>query len=315
MKILFTRNETFANEYQADSVFHGLVQLGHEVVDVPRLWYMYNDGSEGPGQFKSHTELHGRGFTMYRLLEQDLVDRTDIENKIRTGYFDLCILARADFGSPYEELILQHYPASQVIILCGKDQPDLTHHRDSTHLIGKGTYFKRELPSHILDSYPDIKPISFAFPKEKIIHPADCEKQQLLSGAKPVFKDANGVAHYSFDNELDYYKEYARSYFGETQMKGGWDCMRHYEIIAAGCVPIFRGIEYCPEHTCAFLPKEELLAVNGLIAEHGLDWFTHGTGLDVYHELQSRIFEHFKNHCTTEAMAKYVLDTHADMHR
>jgi hypothetical protein len=305
MKILFTRNETFANEYQADSVYHGLVSLGHEVVDVPELWYMYKDGRPGPGQFKSHTELHGRGFTMYRLVD-DCADRADIEDKIRNHYFDLCILARADFGSPYEDLILEHYPKSKIIIIDGKDQNDLTHHRDHRHLVKAGTYFKREL---IYDDQ-DIHPISFAFPKEKIIHPSGIVKDQLVSGAKPVFKDANGVAQYSFDNELDYYKEYSRSLFGETMRKGGWDCMRHYEIMAAGCVPVFHLIETCPKRTLTTLPTEELLAVNGLLLEYGAEWFTTEPGLTVYWELQHRIFDHFVNNCTTEALAKYVLDTH-----
>ena len=307
MKILFTRNETFANEYLADSIFHGLVSLGHEVVDVPELWYMYKDGRPGTGQYKSHTELHGKGFTMYRLLDDDShIDRTNIEEKIRSQYYDLCILARADFGSPYEQLIVDTYPDSKIITLDGRDQQNLTHYRDSQHLADRGSYFKRELP--IRDQR--IQPISFAFPKEKIIHPAGITKENLIAGATPVFKDASGVAHYSFDNELDYYKDYARSYFGKTQMKGGWDCMRHYEIMAAGCVPIFEGLEHCPEMTCTTLPKEELLAVNGLIAENGIDWFLTPIGQEVYKELQSRIFTHFINNCTTEAVATYMLDTH-----
>jgi hypothetical protein len=31
--------------------------------------------------------------------------------------------------------------------------------------------------------------------------------------------------------------------------KGGWDAMRHHEIIAAGCMPYFAEIESCPEQT------------------------------------------------------------------
>ena len=29
------------------------------------------------------------------------------------------------------------------------------------------------------------------------------------------------------------------SYFGSTKKKAGWDCMRHYEIVASGAVPFF----------------------------------------------------------------------------
>ena len=86
--------------------------------------------------------------------------------------------------------------------------------------------------------------------------------------------------------------------------------MRHYEIIAAGCVPIFEGIEHCPDTICTTLPKELLTAVNGLIADNSVEWFTTEPGLIVYAELQQQIFEHFVTNCTTEALAKYVLATH-----
>jgi hypothetical protein len=129
-----------------------------------------------------------------------------------------------------------------------------------------------------------------------------------MSGAKPI--PGSDQTKYTFDNEKDYYSDYAASYFGETMQKGGWDCQRHYEIMASGAVPIFHGIEHCPPNTCESLPKDLLLAVNGLVAEHGVEWFTTEPGLTVYNELQRQIFDHFVNNCTSEATAKYVLNTH-----
>ena len=40
-------------------------------------------------------------------------------------------------------------------------------------------------------------------------------------------------------NESDYYKDYQRSYFAITCKKGGWDCLRHYEILANAVSPTF----------------------------------------------------------------------------
>ena len=37
-----------------------------------------------------------------------------------------------------------------------------------------------------------------------------------------------------------------RSRFGVTTKKSGWDCMRHYELAASGCVPCFRDLEEKP---------------------------------------------------------------------
>jgi hypothetical protein len=297
MKILLTRNWTHENDYLSDMLLHGLRNIGHEVVDDPVLWYMYKDSD-----IEKVQKLHGRGFTTYRTLDNITVDRTNTEDKIINQYFDLVILSRADFESPYEELILKHYGPDQLIIVDGRDQENLTHWRNSTHLVGRGTYFKREL----IQPTADMHPISFAYPKEKILNTATT-KTQLLPDFTPAVA---GPTQYKYDNEQDYYQEYARSYFGETWKKGGWDCMRHYEIIASGCVPIFRGIESCPDTICTTLPKEQLTAVNGLIAEYGMPWFQ-GAGQEVYKELQLQIFNHFVENCTTEQLAKYVLNTYA----
>lgn len=295
MKILFTRNWTHENDYLSDMLLHGLRTIGHEVVDDPVLWYMYKDADVDRVE-----KLHGRGFTTYRTLDNILVDRTDIESKIRDHYFDLIILSRADFESPYEALALEHYTSKELIVIDGRDQPNLTHWRDSSHLLRRGTYFKRELETAI----PGVYPISFAFPKEKVLGPGTA-KEKTMAGAKPVTG-----GQYTFTVEAEYYQDYATSYFGETRRKGGWDCMRHYEIMAAGCVPIFENVETCPDTICTTLPKELLTAVNGLITEHGIDWFTTEPGLTVYAELQRQIFEHFVNNCTTEALANYVLTIH-----
>lgn len=44
---------------------------------------------------------------------------------------------------------------------------------------------------------------------------------------------------YGPDDEAAYHKMYQNSLFALTKKKGGWDCLRHYEILANGCIPIF----------------------------------------------------------------------------
>ena len=303
MKILFTRRLENETDHLSDMLIHGFRDLGHEVVDAPRIWHIYNDGLAGPNG-EERRQLHGRGFTLTNICDADSVDRDNIEEKIQNQYFDLVVLSRADFESMYEKLILAVYPRSKIIIIDGKDQADLTHFRDHAHLVDCGTYFKREY--YFDDSR--IHPISFSFPREKIIDRSAIVKDKIMSGARPV--PGGETAKYTFDNETDYYRDYAESYFGDTQQKGGWDCQRHYEIMASGAVPIFHNIENCPANTCTSLPKDLLLAVHGLIAEHGLEWFTTDSGLTVYTELQHQIFDHFLNNCTSTATAQYVLDTH-----
>ena len=134
-------------------------------------------------------------------------------------------------------------------------------------------------------------PITFSIPEHKIITSLP-EKKRIMSALVPGY-----LKSYIYKTEDEYYTQYKESMFAITVKKGGWDCMRHYEIMAAGCVPIFYGIEQCPEMTCTTLPKEELLAVNGLITEHGgLEWFRDtDAGQSVYYELQSRIFDFINN--------------------
>jgi hypothetical protein len=298
MKILYTRHidtnqeKRMQQDYLCDVVIHGLRSLGEEVIDVPRLWYMYkNEFGSGKNNLN---DLYGRGFTIFATLDEDLIDRTDIELKIRNRYFDLIVIARIDYGTPYLSLILENYPPSKIIILDGQDSEKIY----STYLTTCGTYFKRELRF----SDPHIFPISFAFPKEKI-QQVNYNKSKIISQIKPNYNRS-----YLFDNEKDYYNEYNESLFAYTQCKVGWDVMRHYEIMACRSIPIFYGIDVCPEYTCTTLPKKELLEILNKHLQDGFDWFTQN--LSYCYEMEEKIHQHFLKHCTTEVLAKYILDTH-----
>ena len=47
---------------------------------------------------------------------------------------------------------------------------------------------------------------------------------------------------------------YASSLYCITKKKGGWDCLRHYEILLAGCVPYFFDIGNMPRHSMVHFP-------------------------------------------------------------
>ena len=80
------------------------------------------------------------------------------------------------------------------------------------------------------------------------------EKEKLVSYIIP-----NDSKNYTFTNEIDYYEEYSKSWFAHTKKKAGWDCLRHYEIMMNGCVPIFEDLENCPINTMVNLPKKEIM--------------------------------------------------------
>jgi len=75
------------------------------------------------------------------------------------------------------------------------------------------------------------------------------------------------MSTYIYNTETDYYAEYQSSVFALTTKKGGWDCLRHYEILANGAIPIFPNIENCHPNTMKNHPKDLYLESNALYSE------------------------------------------------
>lgn len=118
---------------------------------------------------------------------------------------------------------------------------------------------------------------------------------------------------YRFTSESEYVAEYARSYYCLTFKKGGWDVLRHYEIIAAGCMPYLVDIEHTPVYTLYHMPKQLLLAARDLpgvhfncssvrvVIDHSI------FPKDVYFRLLQELLAHAHKFLTTKAMAQFVL--------
>ena len=150
-----------------------------------------------------------------------------------------------------------------------------------------------------------LHPITFSFPEEKIISEIPI-KTKLISNLIP-----GNLSTYIYTNENDYYNEYRKSFFALTTKKAGWDCMRHYEIIANGCIPYFPNIEDCPQNTMALLPM-------GLIKEGNLLYDTYknttltnlnSTDIEKCKELIVKLVKYLRKHLTTTMMGQYILDT------
>jgi len=293
MRILYISNGQ-SPDYQCDMLFHGLrSELGPELVDVERVWYMYAAEFAAGRQDKS--KLYGRGFTMFGLLGDDSgVDRTDILQKIRSKYFDLVIYGSIQRCWRFLEEVLLHYSPEQIVFVDGEDHTGIV-----PALLGRGIYFKRELGA----PNPHVRPIQFAIPEERI---ATVSKQKVKVQA---FVDPRDTRTYIYHDEADYYGDYAESLFGVTTKKAGWDCLRHYEIMANQCIPHFLDLESCPRTTMMFLPKYELLVARNLLASRGPAFFATREGLDNWSALHQRIDLAFRRHCTTRALARYVLES------
>lgn len=148
-----------------------------------------------------------------------------------------------------------------------------------------------------------LHPITFSIPEEKIINYMP-KKTKILSTLIP-----GDLTTYIYNNETEYYDEYKTSMFAITKKKGGWDCMRHYEIIANGCIPYFIDIEQCPENTIALFPKNLLIEGNKLynsFKNKNIDELTIYE-LNNYETLVMKMLNYMRQHLTTKNIAKYIL--------
>lgn len=133
-----------------------------------------------------------------------------------------------------------------------------------------------------------IYPISFSIPESKIVDSVP-EKRKTFAHIVP-----NDPSTYIFTDEASYYNDYQSSVFGLTCKKAGWDCMRHYEILANGCIPFFTDLETCPPETLTHFPKELVLAA--IKSKTPEDYIP-------------SLLAYTRKRLTCRAMAQYVFDT------
>jgi len=285
MKILYISNiglpPTFPHEdYLNDCVFHGFRTLfGSDCVDVAKNESMYKGATDG-----NRDKMYGKGFTLYGLLDDISVDRTDIESKIKHKNFDFVIYGQVTRSRPYIQLVNEHYPRKKIIMLDGEDETHFnTQYRDMS------VFFKREL------NVPDekIHPISFCIPSDLLIKKCPT-KTQMFAGT-PTNKHV-------YITEAPYYEEYQRSYFGITHKKAGWDCLRHYEILMNRCIPYFRDIYQLPERTMTHFPIDLVKRGMKLINQEKPDD-------ELYGIIDNHLYTHMVKNLTTTAMANYVIRT------
>ena len=144
----------------------------------------------------------------------------------------------------------------------------------------------------------NIYPLSYSIPLEKICHLNHVnEKKRELSLVVP---GKTGTHNYSYDSEDKYYKQYEESKYAITKKKGGWDALRHYEILANNCLPLFEDLEKCPDKTLFNFPKDKLIYVKKNY-KYICD--------EEYTAIVKDIHDYMKSNMTCESSARYLLST------
>lgn len=145
-------------------------------------------------------------------------------------------------------------------------------------------------------------PICFGIPECKIVSKIPHKK---LDFAKLI---PGNSTTYIYNDETTYYQAYRDAYYGFTWKKGGWDCMRHYEILASGCMPYFTNLALSSANTMFRLPRElitDAMYLQG-VAPGRIDFTKFNS--QKYYEILNKTIEYARTYLTTRSIAQYVLD-------
>lgn len=270
-KILYLNSPK--NDFLADSFLIGLKEIfGNKVFEFPANKFIYKKENTDT------TGMHGIGFTLYNSVKSESCIPYNEEFSLKE--FDLII-----FGDIYRQSDKylrwrKELDPKKTIILDGEDTPALWPYyfapwKKPYSLFypkphKRFVYFKREiipyrtnyyrfyklLPKFLTGKFSvpeNVFPISFSIPESKIALNSMVKTKVFAKHIvdEEVCRNVPGsVTKYAFTNEQDYYNDLQQSKFGITTKRGGWDCLRHYEIAANGAVICFKKLSQKPSE-CA----------------------------------------------------------------
>ena len=246
MRVLYLTSQ--GEDYLQDQILLGLREsLGAQVLDDPRKSVLYRNCPV------PRRELYGRGFTLWKLLDDIPLDRGDLNRRIEDGEFETLI-----FGNIWRQLgEFREFRARRYLRRCFRrvgflDGED--HKRTYLPALPYGLYFKREI--RLALPLPRTRRINFSIPGSKL-RARPLEKDQLFARhvqcdeaykLEPIRRQCR--KSYLFEKEEDYYRDLALSRYAVTMKKMGWECQRHYEIAANHTVPCFYRLSRKPRR-CA----------------------------------------------------------------
>jgi len=287
--------------------------LGKDCVDYPRKRILYGDFSSVP-----KSSLHGQGFSLYHEVIQDISE----EDRDLSKPFDV-ILYGTVMSWNMKEIPELESRCKVKFYIDGNDLYGIAQNNKYIFFRGEVLIGNQRSPSfkgQIIEEEDEIFPIGVGLPESRIL-PIDFSiKNKLYQSAYPRYALFEPVkeekrAHHLFTDETQYYNDMATSWFGLSCKRGGWDAMRHYEIIAAGSVILYRDYDQKPRF-CApgdmpaitYSSREEL---ESLLSKLIIDNQPTQNYIDILNEQREWLIKNG----TVEARTKYmlgVLETHVN---
>ena len=286
-------------DYLCDMVYHGFVQLGFHIDLLTRdgdyRWMFIGQSTK-----EQRWKQWGHAFTVSNLVQcqkKHLITQQNAKKNILQKKYDFVVYGSIQRCDLLQQFVVDNYPKNKIVYINGEDwiwsnwQIDKNIRDRILNRSKKGLYFKRQMDD-FLSEY--CIPISFAIPQCKICNIDKLDKKLYQATIIPGKKQT-----YIYTEQQPYYQGYRDSYFGITCAKAGFDCLRHYEIMANGCIPYFIDIEKIPKYCMVNFPKNMIIYTNKLFQEKSqnkeqllyyCNWYLNYT----------------KNYLTTKQLAKYI---------
>ena len=149
---------------------------------------------------------------------------------------------------------------------------------------------------NVMCYHRDIKTLPYCIPDEIFVDtpiPVANRKHVIA----PLIPGSPANYLFGAGQESEYYDLYRQSMFAITMKKGGWDCLRHYEILANGCIPAFEDLDKCPEDTMTSFPKKTLTDALGAL----IPWRNEEEQKVAYDFYCAKLLEETRQRCSVSA--------------
>ncbi len=275
-------------------LYHGMYELiGYNAVDFPKNEPLWNEDGSGQGCSGMLALTKENKVKAGRADRMEEPDRTDILTKIHNGYFDLILISNR---CSLTDLIHAAIASRSIVAeIEGEDGVHGIKYPKADFRFSRSGHEGILLPFSVakkLITKPDYSRKKF-----------DCFTQMVMSNKQRGW--INGLPGVYVGTERlpfpEYFKKLQSAKCGVSAAGAGWDTPRHWEIGAAGAIPIisslhydipnmFNLLHYSDRASCEFAIKQ--------VAELSEEKWT---------ETITKIQKQLKKYHTTEERAKYVI--------